>query len=88
MEISILTTTQPKLTAVEAFAEIATRRICLTPAFDGRLWRAGVEVHGDSPHSRSRALRSVSAIATSPLCAIELLMAKLAPVDEEDELGW
>jgi hypothetical protein len=81
-------TRRSMLTAAEAFAEIAARRICLTPAFDGRLWCAGVEVHGDSPHSRSRALRSVLAIATSPLCAIELLMAKLAPVDEEDELSW
>jgi hypothetical protein len=62
-------TTRGQLTADEAFAVITARRISITPALDGPLWVAMADIKGDRDHNRSRAIRSESAISSSPLRA-------------------
>jgi hypothetical protein len=60
-------------------------------ALDGRVWVASVEVKGDGVATKKRAVRSVSATASSPIGAIRSLIAKLdgAPRETADfEGGW
>lgn len=65
------------MTLSAAWRAIIERRISLTPAFDGRIWSASVDVKGSSRHNQKRAVRSVSATAASPIGAIRLLVEKL-----------
>lgn len=53
------------MTAADLLREVETRQISLTPVFDGKLWSASVDIKG-SGHNRKRALRSVSAQASTP----------------------
>lgn len=67
------------MTAADAWHEVAARRISITPALG--LWVACVEVKG-SGHNRKRALRSVSAVATSPIGAIRALIERIEGGEE------
>lgn len=68
-------TTRRLMTAAECWREVATRKISLTPALG--LWIAEVWINGGRDHNRKRPVRSVSAIALSPIGAVAALVAKL-----------
>lgn len=63
------------MNASDAWREVATRKISLTPALG--FWVASVDQNGDRPHNRKRAVRSVSAVSSTPIAAIRDLVAKL-----------
>src|SRR5262245_41158702 len=73
-------TLPPPLTATEirrmaeAMRQIAERGISLTPALG--LWVASIDIKGEG-HNRKRALKSVSAIGTTPASAVNALVEKL-----------
>ena len=71
-----MTATAQILSPLDAWREIAARNISLTPVFDGRIWIASVDQCGEG-HNRKRALRSVSAMAATPLAAIQALIETL-----------
>lgn len=73
------------LTAADAWRAVIERRISLTPAFDGKVWSASTDVKGSSRHNHKRAVRSVSAVASSPIGAIKELVQKLdAEAEQRD----
>lgn len=72
----------------DAWREIIQRRIALTPVFDGKLWAASVDVKGRSDHNRKRAVRSVSATASSPIGAIVALIEKLNAEAQPQRSIW
>ena len=79
-------TTRPQLTAGQCWLEVAARRISVVPALDGKLWCASADINGTSDHNRKRAVRSESSIASTPLRAVEQLVAKLGSQAEQVSL--
>jgi hypothetical protein len=75
----------PPMTAAEVLRRIAERNVSLVPIFDGKLWAASVDVKG-SGRNRKRALSSVSAIATTPVAAVNALVEKLEGQPQEREM--
>jgi hypothetical protein len=73
----MITATATTLTAADVLVAIATRRIAVTPVFDGAIWSASIEIRGESDHNRRRILRTVSATGPSPMAAVAALIAKL-----------
>jgi hypothetical protein len=65
------------MTASQAFTEIAKRGIALVPAFDGQVWMASVDEKGDTVASKKRKVRSISATDSTPIGAVEALLATL-----------
>lgn len=76
------TAMQPTLDAAQAWMEVETRAIQLTPILRGRFWCASVDVYGER-HYRSRAIRSISATARTSIGAVEMLVAKLEAIEIE-----
>lgn len=78
-------TTQHRMTAAEAFAEIEARKIHLVFTFDS-MWVASVDVRGETLTTKKRNVRSVSVIALHPIGAVESLCAKLDREAEQQPL--
>ena len=54
-------------------------------------WVAEVWINGDRDHNRKRPVRAVNATASTPIAAVELLVASLnaeAQVVTFEEIGW
>jgi len=77
-------TSQTRLTAAEAWREVAARQIAITPALG--LWTASVDEFGDGVSTRKRKVRSISATAASPMAAVRDLIAKLDVEAQEREM--
>jgi len=77
-------TAQTTLTAAEAWREVEERGISLIgwPGF--RIWLASVERVKSKKRFTKPDMEVVSAIAATPLQAIEALLKKLEPYDEQE----
>jgi hypothetical protein len=75
-----------QLTADEAFAEIELRGISLTGWPGLRLWLASVERVKSKKRFTKANMEIVSAIAATPLAAIDALLAKLDATPQETAL--
>lgn len=78
-------TTDRRLSADEAFAEIERHKVALTPALNGKLWSASC-VLLSARRSGRPVERMVTGIASSPLLAIERLLLGLAAEPVERKL--
>jgi hypothetical protein len=65
------------MTLADAWREIIERQISIVPSFDGRFWTASVDEKGKNIASRKRKVRMISATASAPIAAIEMLVEKL-----------
>jgi hypothetical protein len=64
------------MTANEALWEIETRQIAITPAFDGKVWMASLDIKGEG-HNAHRPVRSITATASTPMEAVAELAARI-----------
>jgi hypothetical protein len=80
------TITQTRLTAAEAFAEIAKRQICLTCALN--TWTASVEQVKSKGRFTRANLVVVSGRGPTPLAAVEALLTRLRAESEQKQLGY
>jgi hypothetical protein len=79
------TTTQP-MTAAEVLRQIAARRVSLTCVFDGKLWIASVERVKNRKRFTKADMEVVSAIAPTPVAAVNALVEKLEGQPQEREM--
>lgn len=72
------------MTPFECLREIANRKINLVSSL--ALWHASVDETGDTITTKRRKIRSISAIAPTPLDAVSELIRKLDSEAREQEL--
>ena len=72
-----IATARTPMSAAEVISAMVERRISVVCCLDGKLWTASADIKGDRDHNRKRTIRSETAIASTPLIAIERLVAKL-----------
>lgn len=77
---------QITLTPVQAFAEMAQRRISVTSAFGGRVWVASVEQVRSKKRFTKADMVIVSATGPTPLAAVAELVKRLYGATKETAL--